>query len=272
VIAGRVGSHGAAALGGLLIGLATNMVWESYGSPDVSVRAAAGIVQVEQRYADGRTTSVSSLRDLSSDRVLVSSTVTERGTPLVRAANQAIVLKLVVQNQGRRAASRIRVPVFVTTMGTPSVSGTPDVQVSIDSSGTRRDHRNDVVVIESLQPRTSAVITYEVDIDTAVGAKRWDHGGFEARVPSAVSDETGPIRVPRRLVPLGLAIDFEGKLSRSGAVFSVRAWSESPSPRESSRAEIEVHDPWIRNSDSTAASVGLRSADDYATYIRRSFR
>jgi hypothetical protein len=262
-------SHAAAWFAGLSMALLGNVAWDAYNRPKLSLQYAEGMWEWTQAREGSQIVNVSTLRDRNSDAPVTVGRLWT-GDTIITPNSSALVLQLVIQNNGRLAASDLRLPISVMGFGKPSIRWTPNLDLEVDSLERGSHRRIDVLKIRSLPPQATGVITYHFDLDSAFTFNQPSQYAISGPSIMSVSYDNGhAVEIASRPAPLGLVSGLESMINPRGTGYGMmKYWQTGEGAGEIMRTSLRILDPWLRNMDSVAASHGLQSVGDVTAFIR----
>jgi hypothetical protein len=262
-------SHAAAWFAGLSMALLGNVAWDAYNRPKLSLQYAEGIWEWTQAREGSQIVNVSTLRDRNSGTPVTVGRLWT-GDTIITPNSSALVLQLVIQNNGRLAASDLRLPISAMGFGKPSIRWTPNLDLEVDSLERGSHRRIDVLKIRSLPPQAIGVITYHFDLDSAFTLNQ--PGQYAISRPSITSvsyDNGHAIKIASRPAPLGLVSGLESMLNPQGTEYGMMKYRQTGERAgEIMPTSMHILDPWLRNMDSVAASHRLKNLGDVTAFIR----
>jgi hypothetical protein len=215
----RAATHGMTLCVGVIGGLIVNSMWESFTSPRLEIERAVGYSEGSQvRLPDSLVLS-SSLYDLRY-RQRVWHTRWAGIRTFVDSATIAkqIILKLGILNRGRVAARNLRIPVVAGVAGQAQLNGSANVTVHLERDSVRWSPI-DVIVLESVPPKTRVLVTYTFSVDP-IETRSLMEIAEHFRVEGATAEDTGPITLPDTIAALGYLISEEMRDKPGGSAIN----------------------------------------------------
>lgn len=241
--AGRVAVHHSfGVLIGIFVTIAGSWAWERLQDPEIRMQYAVAVYQWDAIRRGDSVVARTTLWDASTYHPIAQQRMIGSGEALiVTPPEHGIVVKIILENTGRSAATDIRIPIYADLRGTATAGSTPNVDVSFAEARSPGTKGVDVLKIPLLHPRTSAVITYELLVDSREIPRLRQYGPASVVIQPILTREHGTEFEAHGVIPYAQALIREGGNRADGASVLTHRWHQTDKPGVM-RMEFEKYD------------------------------
>lgn len=213
---------------GIGVGLTGNWLWAYYERPDVQLQMAMAFQEWTQVIEGDSAHLYATVFDAHTQDLAVRLKGTAPRTLVAPYTGEAeILVKMILRNSGRTAATDLRIPLYVSRPGSAWIEFSPHINAELS---TNPDHklgfRVDAVHISALPPKTPAVITYHLEIDS-VSVASLDQHPIDIRVRPPIGNEIPPLAIDVETIPMGMAAEQENRIGMVGVPVLVQRFRPS---------------------------------------------
>lgn len=228
------------------IALVGNWLWRGHQKPKLDIQYGMGVQEWSQTIRGDTAYLNATLSDAFTGKLAVRlRSVAPRALVAAYPGEKELLIKAIVRNSGRSAATNLRIPIYVSLPGHARIEYSPQVEAELrpeadDGAGFRVD----AIRIASMPPRTSAVIAYHFALDDTV----WKAAGeqpIQLRVRPPTADEVPEQDVKFQEAPLGVIAVAENKIGIVGAPVLTQRFRRGGAPG-SLEACVDSADAWYR--------------------------
>lgn len=212
-----IGRYSATLLAGVAVGIMVNFIWQAHVTPNLSIVYSVGTMEWSTTVTDSTIINRTRFVDLSSGelvakgRVVAPDSVHEPVPP-----GRAYIIKLLISNHSKTAAHDLRIPVHFNYPGSATVQSTPNVNAGLVSEPPQV-RWYDIIHVETVQPNSYFVVTYNFVLDAAVLREVSKAHPVEISIPYLTADETGAMPLPDTLGFYGSVLMAEARINPRGA-------------------------------------------------------
>jgi hypothetical protein len=231
---------------GVGVALVSTWLWMVYQKPKLTIEVGMGTQNwAEEIQADSAFLTATLIDAYTGNIAVRLRSRTARAFVAPYRGEHEILIKVLVHNSGRTAATNLRMPIYIGFPGEPWIEYSPHVEAELQrESSATAGIRVDAVKLTSLPPHTPAIITYHFPLADSI----WEITGknsVDVRLRPPSADEISPRSVQVSQVPLGLIASKENHIGIVGSPVLIQRVPRSGAPG-SVIACVDSADIWYR--------------------------